>query len=269
MHNAAFAALGMPYAYVPFAVQPEKLRTALDALHALGIVGVNLTIPHKEAALSLMDEVTEAARRVGAINTVHCIDGRLVGDNTDGYGFYEPLREMNFDAAGRETLIVGAGGAARSVAFRLAEAGARITMVNRTLERARRLADAVAAGTGTAVNIIALDDTDCVSRALHRAELLVQTTNIGMHPHEDALPPVPVEALHSSLLVYDLVYNPMETGLLREARKRGCRTLTGVKMLVFQGAAAFERWTRRKPPTDVMERAVLNEWGTGVDEEPN
>lgn len=257
MHNAAFAALEMSFAYVPFAVRPEALETALRGLEPLGVVGVNLTIPHKERALPLMDEATGEARRVGAVNTVHCVEGRLIGDNTDGHGFHEPLREMGFEVAGRGALIVGAGGAARSVTFRLAEAGARITLANRTIERAERLAEAVAEATGVRPDVIPLEDVEKVARALRGAELLVQTTKVGMHPDATAPPPVPVEALHPDLLVYDLVYNPLETELLRQARRRGCRTLTGVKMLVFQGAAAFERWTGRRPPTDVMEKAVL------------
>jgi shikimate dehydrogenase len=258
MHNAALAALGLPFIYVPFPVAPEGLGAALGALGALGIVGVNLTIPHKEAALAFLDEITQEARDVGAVNTVHCRDYRLLGDNTDGFGFYEPLRESGYEIADREAVVLGAGGAARSVAFRLAREGARLCLINRTRERAVRLAQALAdAGLNTG-GITALAPEDpAVERAMSRAALLVNTTRVGMVPEHLAPPPVPAQWLHPDLLVYDLVYNPVETELLKQARKRGCRTLTGVKMLVYQGAAAFQRWTGHWPPTDIMEAAVL------------
>ena len=261
MHNAAIARLGLSYIYVPFLVSPDGLELALRSLHALGIVGVNLTIPHKERALSLVDEVTEEAREVGAVNTVHCMDGRLFADNTDGLGFYRPLAEAGFDVRGRRVVVVGAGGAARSVVFRLAREGAKtIWLANRTRERAERLAAAVSnAGYGAeCVCPLSTGESETLIRAIQGSELLVQTTRVGMYPEIEADLPVPAEALHRNLFVYDLVYNPIETRLLTEARKHGCRTLSGVKMLVYQGAAAFERWTGVWPPTDVMEVAVRN-----------
>lgn len=259
MHNAAFAALKLSYIYVPFPVAPEVLGIAIRSLPALGIVGVNLTIPHKESVLPFLDEVTEEARDMGAVNTVHCIEGRLLGDNTDGRGFYEPLREMGVPVAGKRVVVLGAGGAARAIVFRLVREGARVLLANRTVERAERLAQAVAeAGFDTeAVQTLPLEDSQELANSIREAELLVQTTRVGMTPETDALPPIPLDALHTNLLVYDLVYNPVETKLLREALQRGCRTVTGVKMLVYQGAAAFQRWTGVWPPTDVMEAAVL------------
>jgi shikimate dehydrogenase len=257
MHNAAFAALRLSYIYVPFPVQPEAIGPAVRSLPALGVVGVNLTIPHKESVLPFLDAITEEARDVGAVNTVHCIGGRLLGDNTDGRGFYEPLREMGVELAGRRVVVIGAGGAARAVAFRLAREGARIALTNRTPERAQRLAQAIAAAGLGSVPVIGIDRPEELADAVAEATLLVQTTRVGMHPDRESLPPVPLEAFSSNLLVYDLVYNPVETSFLREARARGCRTLTGVKMLVYQGAAAFQRWTGIWPPTDIMEAAVL------------
>jgi shikimate dehydrogenase len=266
MHNAAIAALRLSFIYVPFAVRPDQIGPAIQSLRALGIVGVNLTIPHKESVLPFLDEITEEARDVGAVNTVHCIEGRLLGDNTDGRGFFEPLREMGVAVAGKRVVVLGAGGAARAVVFRLAREGAQITLANRTRERAERLAAAVAAaGLGRAsVHATTLEPTQELADAIAGAELLIHTTRVGMHPETDALPPVPLEAFHSNLLVYDLVYNPVETLLLKQAQARGCRTLTGVKMLVYQGAVAFQRWTGHWPPTEVMERAVLHGLGAPV-----
>jgi shikimate dehydrogenase len=258
MHNAAFAALQLSYIYIPFPVTPQALGPAIRSLVPLGIVGVNLTIPHKESVLPFLDDITAEARDVGAVNTVHCVGDRLLGDNTDGRGFYEPLREAGLTVAGRRAVVIGAGGAARAVVFRLAREGAEVVLTNRTHERAIELAQAVArAGFGPeAVRVVAVDNTQELADAIAGAQLLVQTTRVGMHPETECLPPVPLEALHSDLLVYDLVYNPIETLLLKQARKRGCRTLTGVKMLVYQGAAAFQRWTGIWPPTAIMEAAV-------------
>ena len=258
MHNAAFAALHLKYIYVPFSVAPENLGAALRGLPALGIVGVNLTIPHKEAALPYCDTITDAARDIGAVNTIHVVDGRLLGDNTDGRGFYEPLREMGVSnsIAGKNVVVIGAGGAARAVVFRLVREGANVTLVNRTLERAARLAADVEHAGFAPIAVLPQDAPKELTRKIAAAELLVHTTKVGMNPYPDAMPPIPLAAFHSQLLVYDLIYRPAETLLLRTARERGCRTLNGVKMLVYQGAAAFERWTGQWPPTDVMEGEV-------------
>jgi len=264
MHNAAFAALRLSYIYVPFPVRPEGLGPAVRSLTVLGIVGVNVTIPHKESVLPFLDEITPEARDVGAVNTIHCVDGRLLGDNTDGFGFAEPLREMGVDLSGKPVVVAGAGGAARAVVFSLARIGARITLVNRTPARARRLAQAVADAGLNAVHVLEADGRQELVSAIAGAELLVHTTSVGMHPATDALPPVPVEAFHPDLLVYDLVYNPIETRLLQEARMRGCKTLSGLKMLVYQGAAAFRRWTGVWPPTDVMEAALRQSLTAGA-----
>ena len=262
MHNAAIATLELSFIYLPFAVPPENLGTAIRSLPALGIVGVNLTIPHKEIVLPFLDEITEEARDVGAVNTVHCIDGRLLGDNTDGRGFFAPLREIGLTVSGKSVVVLGAGGAARSVVFRLVREGAEVVLVNRTPERAERLGQAVHdAGFGSMVRTLALEDHAEYSAATANATLLVNTTRVGMHPNESELAPVILEAFRPELTVYDLVYNPVETRLLQEAKRRGCRTMDGVKMLVYQGALAFERWTGEFPPTDVMEAAVLEGLG--------
>ena len=260
MHNAALTHLGLDYTYLPFSVRPEALECALHSLTSLGIVGVNLTIPHKESGLAFVDEVTDEAEEVGAINTVHCLDGRLIADNTDGLGFYRPLTECGFKVRGKNVVVLGAGGAARSVVFRLSREGAKqIWIANRSRERADNLMAAVLmSGNGASqVATISLDDSDGVARAILASELLVQTTRLGMYPDVGSQPPLPADCLHRNLLVYDLVYNPIETSLMAEARLRGCTVLGGVKMLVYQGAAALERWIGTWPPTDVMERAVV------------
>ncbi len=256
MHNAAFAALHLKYIYVPFSVAPENLGAALRGLPALGIVGVNLTIPHKEAALPHCHTISDAARDIGAVNTIHVVNGELRGDNTDGQGFYEPLREIGVAVAGKNVVVLGAGGAARSVVFRLAREGASVTLVNRTIERAAKLAADVERAGYSPVAVLPPDSPKELTNAIAAAELLVHTTKVGMMPYPDAMPPIPLEAFHPDLFVYDLIYRPAETQILRVARKRGCRTLNGLKMLAHQGAAAFEIWTGQRPPTDVMEEAI-------------
>ncbi len=258
MHNAAFTALNLPYLYLPFAVTPENLVQALRSLPALGIVGVNLTIPHKEAALKLMDEATEEAQEVGAVNTVHCVDGRLVGDLTDGFGFYRPLQERGVEIQGQNAVVLGAGGAARSVVFRLVREGAaRITLVNRTRARAEALAQKAAKTGSSTIEVLEFGEEARLENAIRESILLIHTTQVGMFPLDGEIAPAPLSAFHPDLLVYDLIYNPLETRLLREARERRCQTLSGVKMLVYQGAKAFERWTGIFPPVEVMEKAVL------------
>lgn len=255
MHNAAFAALQFSYIYAPFSVAPDLIGSAVRSLPTLGIVGVNLTIPHKENVLPFLDEITPDAERVGAVNTVHNVGGRLVGCNTDGYGFFQPLRERGFVAAGANVVVVGAGGSARSVVFMLLSEGANVSIVNRSLDRARRIsADARELGLVEALDV---SDVRAVSERIGRSSLLVHTTNVGMHPNVGDVPDLPFDALNPDTLVYDLIYNPVETNLLRIAHERGCPTLNGVGMLVHQGAAAFKIWTGMAPPTDVMERAVL------------
>lgn len=260
MHNAAIAALGLNYLYIPFSVLPEDIGPAIRSVVSLGIIGVNLTIPHKERVLPFLDRIAPEAQAVGAVNTVHNDKGELVGYNTDGEGFAGPLKALEFELRGKRTVVLGAGGAARSVVSRLAREGAAITIVNRTLERAEQLAEQARSVAGTAggarVDCLGFCDHAGLRDALAGAELLVNTTSVGMSPHVGDIPPIPPQAFHPALFVYDLIYNPRETRLMTEARAAGCRTLNGVRMLAWQGAAAFEIWTGVRPDVRVMEAAV-------------
>jgi shikimate dehydrogenase len=255
LHNAAFVALGMDWCYVPFPVTRDRLAAALRGLPALGIAGVNVTVPHKEAALAYLDDVSDDARAIGAVNTIRVLGDRLVGYNTDTGGLLDALRrDGGLEPAGQSAAIVGAGGAARAAAFALGGAGARaITIINRNWDRAAALADAVRRAFGCAVDAVPLDGA--VTRALRDATLLVQATTVGGGAQR-GVSPVARAALHPRLFVMDMVYNPEETVLLREARAAGCPTLGGLPMLVYQGARAFEIWTGREPPLEVMRGAV-------------
>jgi len=258
MHNAAFGALGLDFVYVPFEVAPDALGEALAGVRALGLAGVNVTVPLKELVALHLDAVTERAQAIGSVNTVVNENGRLLGDSTDGPGFLQALAHAEVaNVAGEKVVVLGAGGSARAVVHALVEAGAgRIYVANRSLDRAEALVEQVGGGTTGPARAVPLTEP-ALREALGGAAVLVNTTSVGMHPREDEMPPVPEDALVAPLLVSDLIYNPPETRLLALARSRGCRTQNGVEMLVRQGALAFSRWTGiAEPPLDVMRAAV-------------
>ncbi|MGO0122128.1 shikimate dehydrogenase [Desulfothermobacter acidiphilus] len=260
MHNAAFRALGLNFIYVPFRVRPDELSQAIEGIRALGLVGVNVTVPHKEAVLPHLDRLEEEAQFIGAVNTVLNRDGELWGINTDAPGFLDALQEAGFVPAKKRVAVLGAGGAAKAVGAALALAGAEeLLFFNRTLNRAVELAAYLKAGTGVRARALAWDDLPAKGIELLRAaDLVVQTTTLGMHPREWDVPPVGPEAFRPGQLVVDLVYKPIETRFLALARVQGARTLNGLGMLLYQGARAFARWTGMEAPLEVM-RAALEE----------
>jgi shikimate dehydrogenase len=260
MHNAAFAALGLDFCYVAFEVAPENLSAALAGMRGLGLVGLNATIPHKQALLSLLDGISEEARLIGAVNTIHHREGQLWGDNTDGRGFVASLQAAGEEPAGRKVVLLGAGGSARAVSVALARAGvAEIVIANRTLERGVALAaflhQNVQEGLARSVAL----PSPALSAACVEADLIVNTTAAGMYPQVELLPVTDLPALSSRTLVYDIIYNPRQTRLLRLAAERGARTRNGVDMLVYQGALAFQQWTGQTPPVEVMREALIRE----------
>lgn len=257
MQNAAFEASGLDFVYVPFAVSPAALAMAVAGIKAIGMAGVNVTIPHKEAVLELLDETSPEAELMGAVNTIVNTDGRLVGHNTDGGGFLRSLEEeAGFRVAGKTVLLLGAGGAARGVAVRLALAGAhRIIIANRRPERARGIAETVNKHTPASGEIAEMT-VQALTGLLPETDLIVNTTPIGMFPNTGEMPPLPVEFLEKKHLVADLIYNPMDTTLLRRSRAAGAATLGGLGMLLYQGAIAFELWTGQKAPVDIMRQAL-------------
>lgn len=256
MQNAALAEMGVDAVYLAFDVSPERLETALRGLKAVGALGVNLTIPLKERALPLLDWVSPEAERIGAVNTIKMTGGRLEGYNTDAPGFLASLKSAGVDPAGKASVILGAGGSARAVAVALLGAGSRITLVNRTGERAMELARILNHGS-TSPKIHALPLAGSAAHAaLSEAEILVNTTPVGMAPHSLDCLPVPGSVFHPRLFVYDLIYNPGETRLLTEARRRGARGVNGIGMLAHQGALALEIWTGRPAPAATMERVL-------------
>jgi len=258
MHNAALAQLGWDGVYVAFDVAPGALPDAIKGLQALGVAGVNCTIPHKEALIPLMDELSEEAAFIGAVNTIVFRDGRRIGHNTDAPGFLAALRAAGAEPGDKQVLVLGAGGSARAVVVALAGAGARVTVTNRTLERAEELAAELNAKIhADCVRAAAWNET-VLAPIVSEAAIVVNTTSVGMSPHEDAMPEIPVERLRPDAFVYDLIYNPLETRLLREARMRGVRGSNGAGMLARQGALALELWTGERAPAELMERVILD-----------
>ncbi|WP_232701014.1 shikimate dehydrogenase [Halobacterium wangiae] len=243
MHEAAYEELGLDARYVTFEPARADLEAALLGADALGIDGLNVTIPFKQAVRDLVD-VDDLAARVGAVNTVDFSGSEPTGHNTDVAGVQRAFAHHDVALAERRAVVVGAGGAGRAAAFALADAGADVQVANRTVETAAELAEDVG-GTGHA-----LDD---VPSLLADADVLVNATSVGMETDES---PVPADALHADLAVLDAVYTPLRTRLLRDAEAAGATTVDGAWMLLFQGVAAFELWTGRDAPVDAMNRVL-------------
>jgi shikimate dehydrogenase len=243
MHNAAFDALGLDWVYVAFPVARGGGAAAVRSVRALGLAGLNVTMPHKSDAATACDDLTPAAAALGAVNTVLVDqDGALIGHSTDGAGFLRALGDEDVDVSGRRCVVVGAGGAARAIAHSLGDAGADVTVAARRPDQARSAAALAPGGTAVAEQDVAVEGFDVV----------VNATPLGMHGEP---PPFDPARLRSGQFVFDTVY-PGETPLLAEARARGAGAAGGLGMLVHQGALAFELWTGRVPPLDIMRAAA-------------
>lgn len=258
MHAAAFGALGLRWAYVALRVLPSELPEAVQGLRALGFVGANITVPHKEAASALVDRLDEVARACGAVNTIVFGEGRrALGYNTDVAGVRRALQYGNVSVSGLRAAVLGAGGAARAACVALAHEGiAEVVLFARRVERAEFLAGSMSTlFPGVRFEAQPLQQ-DALRWGLEEAALLVNATPIGMHPDTDQSPIPSEEVLHDRMAVLDLVYTPARTRLLRMAERVGARPLSGLWVLAFQGAVSFELWTGRPAPVDAMLRAI-------------
>jgi shikimate dehydrogenase len=257
MHNAALAAMGLNWLYVPLPVQPEHVGDAIRGLPALGFRGANVTVPHKQAVMPYLDTIALAASAIGAVNTILVEqepDDRLSGDNTDWRGFLADLMAQGIAIAGRDCLVLGAGGSARAVVYALGQAGGRVSIAARRTEQARQLANDMGAHSVNA--IWSLGELPTAAARLDRP-LIVNTTPLGMPPYaeQSAWPddlPFPRDSF-----AYDLVYNPAETRFMRQAAFSGCKASNGLGMLLRQGAAALTLWTGLEPDLGVMNRAIF------------
>jgi len=257
MHNAAFEALGLDYAYLALRVPQAALEGAIASARVINMAGMNVTHPHKINILSLLDELDESAELVGAVNTVKNDRGRLIGYNTDGAGAVRALEGEVGKLAGRKVLLLGAGGAARAIAFSLVKAGAELTIANRTASRAKELATVIKRNSGVDVGQTGIGRGE-LAGAVERADILINATAVGMYPDVNRVL-VTADMMHRGLIVNDIVYEPLQTRLLREAKKAGARTVTGLGMLIHQGALSFEIWTGRRAPIKVMAAAAKRE----------
>ncbi|OPA78363.1 shikimate dehydrogenase [Paenibacillus selenitireducens] len=253
MHNSALQALGIDGVYTALHVKPEDIGEAIRGIRALGFRGINVTIPHKLNVIPLLDELDEGAKFIGAVNTIVNDKGRLIGYNTDGIGYVRSLKEeVEPDLAGRRILVIGAGGAARGIVYALTQESPEVIWIaNRTIERAEELALALQ-HCGNLVGI----GTEQISDICGDVDIIINTTSVGMFPHMEETP-ISLEGFRTDIIVSDLIYNPLETTILRQARERGSRTHGGLGMFVYQGAYAFEYWTGQTAPIEVMRQAVL------------
>jgi len=252
MHNAAFKDLEMDYAYVAFNVNPQNLKSAIDGAKSLSIKGFNVTIPHKIDVMNYLDEIDEVANLIGAVNTIDFKN--MKGYNTDGIGAVRAIEEVT-SIKNKNVVIAGAGGASRAISFYIAKYGAEnLTILNRSVEKARNLAGDVT--NSGLIGDVKSDSISQINSYLDDCDILINTTPIGMHPHIDDEPIANSDSMHEGLVVFDAVYNPNETVLLKEAIGAGAKPVYGIKMLLYQGAESFKIWTGRDAPIDVMEKAL-------------
>ncbi len=255
MQNSAISRLGLSYVYLPFCIEPDYLSDALAAVRALSMGGVNVTIPFKEAVIPYLDELSEQARACGAVNLIHNRGGRLIGLNTDGEGFVRSLAEESLVPQGRFVLI-GAGGAARALAWAISQFPIEhIEFLDIDLSRAQNLAASIRQQTGCSSHATIMDQNHFKAVSAE-ADFIVNCSSVGMFPKTDACPVDSLEYTKDDVVVYDLIYNPLQTRLMKMASARGLKTMGGLSMLVHQGALSLEILTGRKAPVSYMKEVV-------------
>ena len=256
MHNRAFRKLGLNYCYLPIEVADEDLEVVTAGIARMNFAGYNITIPHKIRIMDYLDTVDPLAQAIGAVNTVTLQDGRATGFNTDGIGFVQSLEAAgSLSIKDKAVLMLGCGGAARAIAMTLAQQGvARIVIANRTEVKAHALAGDVNRLLRECCRAVPMQPAS-LEATLGEVDILINTTSVGMHPHENHSP-IEANLVKDHLVVCDIVYNPRETKLLHTARQRGCRIVEGLGMLVYQGAVGFKLWTGHEAPTEAMLEAI-------------
>jgi shikimate dehydrogenase len=256
MHNAAFKELGLNIVYVAFPVKTNMLEDAILGARSLGLLGLNVTMPHKHAVIQYLNETDATAKAMGVVNTILNERGKLFGYNTDGKGAMIALQENRVDPEEKKILLLGAGGAAKAIAFQAAQETDELGILNRTENKAKQLAELINKTFGTKVTGRTLS-AEVLKEELETTDILVNATSVGMSPDVNASP-VPADLLHSGLCVMDIVYNPLETKLLKDAKIVGAKVVSGLEMLLYQGAVAFEIWTNCPAPVDVMKKVALS-----------
>ena len=277
MHNAGLNQLNLNYIYLPFHVKSDRLSLAIEGAKALGIQGLNVTIPHKTDVIKELDEIDAVAQMIGAVNTIQFVydednessnqdnesNVKTKGFNTDGYGCVRAIEEKT-SVKDKKVTITGAGGASRAVAFQIANSGIEeLSILNRNFTKAEALSNDLKtnlASIGIDININAFEIDD-LKRELDSSDIFIDTTPIGMYPNVDDKPIASADMLHEDLVVNDIVYTPMETSLIKEAIKANAEIVYGYKMLLYQGIRSFEIWLNQDAPVDVMEKSLLDVLG--------
>ena len=259
MHNGGFKHLNLDYVYLTFNVEEKNLKTAIEGAKSLNIKGLNVTIPHKISVINHLDELDEIAELIGAVNTIDFKN--MKGYNTDGIGAVKAIQEAG-KIKNKKVVIAGSGGASRAISFYIAKYKAEsITLLNRNLVKAENLAEDLVKS--NLIDEIKADSLNSINNHISDADILINTTPVGMHPNINDTPITTKENIHENMIVFDAVYNPNETGLIKETIKAGATPVYGIKMLLYQGAESFRIWTGKKAPVDVMEKALKNTMNEG------
>ncbi len=256
MHNAAFNALNLDYVFLAFKVKPTEVENAINGMRALNIRGLNVTMPHKTPVLKYLDRTDLSAQIINSVNTILNRDNKLFGFNTDGVGALKALRENGVELKGRKVLLLGAGGAARAIAYTMAKEADELAVLNRSLKPAQELAKLLEKTANKKIVSGSLSPKE-IQQNLQDSDVLINATSVGMKPKAEESPVAP-RLLRPNLAVMDIVYNPIESKLAKEAKVAGAKVVSGVEMLIYQGAASFEIWTGKSAPVDVMRQAVVN-----------
>lgn len=258
MHNTAFRHLGLDYIYIPFDIEQKDLKTTVEGLKTMNFTGFNLTMPHKQEIMQYLEEISKEAKLIGAVNTVVKENGRLIGYNTDGKGYIASLEEEKIPVKNQKVVMVGAGGAAKSIAIQLAMEGVEeILLLNRTPEPAEEIANTITENIpGCGIKVQEFNQSN-LQKALEEANILINCTPLGMYSMKDSSIIEDESILRKDLVVSDLVYNPAETKLLGQGKNRGCKTINGLGMLIWQGAFAFNMWTGEDMPVEVVREKMV------------
>lgn len=259
MEEAAFAAAGLDYRYLTIKVEKDDIQTAMQAVKALNMRGINLTIPHKVSAIPYVDELSPEAQIIGAINIVVNRDGILWGDNTDGKGFLKSLTDRGFSVEGKTLTILGAGGASRAISVVCALAGARqLHIINGSVERGGELVRLLQEKTPASANLLPWKGT---AELPADTDILINATSVGLYPHVDQKPDIRYDQITADMVVSDVIFNDPHSLFLKEAEKRGASTINGLGMLANQGALNFKLWTGQDAPVEVMTETLRKEFG--------
>lgn len=263
MHNEAFKQLDLDYVYLAFDVELEKLASVVEAFRIMNVRGFNLTMPHKNAMCSLCDSLSPAAEIIGAVNTVVNDNGHLTGHTTDGIGYMRGLKEDGYDIIGKKMTLLGAGGAATSIFVQAALDGvSEISIFNRRSpfwKRAEQIVEMLKEHTNCKITLYDYEDPSILKREISESAILTNGTSVGMAPNIEQSLITDTSVFHKDLIVSDVIYNPRETLLLRQAKEAGCKTQNGLYMLLYQGAEAFKLWTGQDMPVEIVKEKYFSE----------